>query len=163
MKNLLIVPIVVNATGPAPRVEFHLESARGADCYFPNDTNVDLLALAREAKARADAISAVVARSITAEEWRLHQTLSYKRPGNKNSGAHQRGGTCHLKEVLNELGAFEGQEALGMKLHTVQRPGLVTHAHDLALGRPGVDDEVGGDSLLADDQAVIARGFKRVA
>ena len=165
MKNLLIVPEYVDATGPAPRVEVHVDSARGADSYDSDNRMVDLLSMVRDAKARADAIASLVAQSITAEDWRLHQTLMHKRlrATATYSGAHQRGGPLHLQEVLNQPGTLNGQEALGMKLHAVQRPGFVSHAHDLPFLRPGVDDEASRDSFPADHETVIPGGFKRVA
>src|SRR5438094_10530927 len=44
-----------------------------------------------------------------------------------------------LQEVRQQLFALLGQETLRMILHALQRPGLVTHAHDLVLIRPGTD------------------------
>ena len=52
---------------------------------------------------------------------------------------------------------------LGVELHAVQGPGFVAHAHDLVLGGPGADFEVGiGERRMANHQAVVARRLERV-
>src|SRR5207244_893992 len=64
-----------------------------------------------------------------------------------------------LDKVAEQKRAFEGEEALGVELNAVQRPGPVSYSHDLALGGPGGDQEVGvGERLAFDHQAVVAGG-----
>src|SRR5690349_6477548 len=68
-----------------------------------------------------------------------------------------------FKEIAQQFRPFEREKTLGVELHAVQRPGAVPDAHDLALLRPGADDEIGVvERLAADDQRVVARRLKRV-
>ena len=46
-----------------------------------------------------------------------------------------------VEEILEELGPFQGQEALGVILDPLQGERLVADAHDLALVGPGHDLE----------------------
>src|SRR5262249_8178279 len=55
------------------------------------------------------------------------------------------------------------QETLRVELHSVQRPGLVTDAHDFALVGPGADHKIGMlKGFALDHQAVVAGRFERV-
>src|SRR4051812_40316703 len=49
---------------------------------------------------------------------------------------------CQGEEVPQQLRPLDGQEALGVELHPVQRPRLMADAHDLPLVGPGRDLEV---------------------
>src|SRR5438046_2974284 len=67
-----------------------------------------------------------------------------------------------LQEVREQLLALLGEETLRMILHALQRPGLVTHAHDFVLIGPGADLILRRERAGLDDQAVIARRCERV-
>ena len=75
--------------------------------------------------------------------------------------------SLHVQKIPQQLRTFEGEKAFGMKLHAVQRPGLVPYAHDLVFLGPGADDKIGiMKCLAADDEAVIrvaSKGLERPA
>src|SRR5216684_7525900 len=71
--------------------------------------------------------------------------------------------SSHLNKLLEQLGAFEGEEALRVELHSVERPGAMADAHDFVFVGPGGDHKIGvRERLAANHQTVIARGLEGI-
>src|ERR1700744_1971555 len=74
------------------------------------------------------------------------------------SGLNQAPYAGDLEEVGQEVvAAFRG-DRFRVELYAVHWPGLVLHAHDLAIFGPGGDLQIGRQVFLAHRQAVVARG-----
>src|SRR5688572_29778292 len=59
-----------------------------------------------------------------------------------------------LQKIPQQPLPLFGEEALGVVLHALKRPGFVADAHDLVLGGPAADLELAREGAVADDEAV---------
>src|SRR6185503_651081 len=84
----------------------------------------------------------------------MRPALSHERASSRDG--HPR------EEVAEEALALDGQDRLGMELHTLDEELAMADTHDLALVGPGGPHELGGHRRRIDDQRVIARGLERV-
>src|SRR5207244_657558 len=67
------------------------------------------------------------------------------------------------QKILQKPRSLHGQKALRMKLHAMQRPTPMPHAHDLVFVGPGRDHEIGvRERFAADHQTMVARGLKGI-
>jgi len=76
--------------------------------------------------------------------------------------AHPTEGLSTSNKIREKLDPFEGQEALGVVLHSFERPGFVADSHDLILVGPGHDLEIVAKGSGADYEAVISCGVEGV-
>ena len=66
-----------------------------------------------------------------------------------------------LDPVVDQPLALARQNALGVKLHALDRVQSMPEAHDLALGRPRADLEAGRQRLALDEERVVSRRLER--
>ena len=70
-------------------------------------------------------------------------------------------GVGEFEKILQHQVPVLGGDALGMKLHAMDRQALMHHAHDQAVVGLGIDDQFARHAVALDHQRVVARGLER--